>query len=81
MDLGIYKIRKGLKLLIEGIIEDNLENKDDLDIPEVRRIVGMHNEEIAEYLRIAKDRYNLSEEELHPLKIKYATMKTSLNLT
>ena len=77
---GIRKRREGLKLLIEGIIENNLELKKDKDIPQVRGVIEMQNNEIKEYIRIAEERYIIPEEELFPLKFKYASMKASLGL-
>ncbi len=80
MTEGIKKMRIGLKLLIEGIIEDNLELKEDKDIPQVRGVIEMRNNEVKEYFRIAEEKYLIPEEELLPLKFKYASMKANLGL-
>ncbi len=77
---GQRKIREGLTLLVEGLIENSLDLKADQDLPQVKGVIEMQNNEIKEYLRIAEERYVMPKEELFPLKFKYDIMKASLGL-
>ena len=75
---GLTKIREGLPLFIEGLIDYTKELIEDKERYEVKRVINNNLEEIKKYLFDAEEIYQVPKEGLTPLKLKYNLLKANL---